>query len=359
MPSLIPVEAVGEAAFPAALQRVWERGDAVLPVDPRLPAPARAAALDALGVGRPVQEGDALVVATSGTTGAPKGVVLTHDAVRASALATSRRIGADPAHDHWLACLPLAHVGGLSVVTRALVTGIPLTLLPRFDAAAVEASPATLVSLVPTALARVDPSRFRVVLLGGSAPPAGLPANVVVTYGMTETGSGVVYDGVPLDGVEVRVAADGEVLVRGPMLLRCYRDGSDPKDGDGWLPTGDAGEVGADGRLHVHGRLGDVIVSGGEKVWPAPVEAVLRTHPGVADATVVGRPDPDWGEAVVALVVPADPASPPSLDALRSWVKEHLPAFAAPRRVVLVDDVGRTPLGKRRREPGQPRPTRR
>src|SRR5439155_27241330 len=133
-------------------------------------------------------------------------------AVRASALATSRRLVVDPEADHWLACLPLAHVGGLSVVTRALVTDTPLSLLPGFDAAAVDGSPATLVSLVATALRRIDPSRWRVIVLGGSAPPASLPPNVVTTYGMTETGSGVVYNGLPLAGVEARV--DEQIWLR-------------------------------------------------------------------------------------------------------------------------------------------------
>ena len=135
--------------------------------------------------------------------------------------------------DHWLACLPLSHVGGLAVVTRALSTGTRLTVLPGFDPAAVQSSEATLVSLVATALRRIDPARFRLIVLGGAAVPDDLPGNVVTTYGMTETGSGIVYDGVPLDGVEVRVADDGEIHVRGPMLLRAYRRADadvDPRD---------------------------------------------------------------------------------------------------------------------------------
>ena len=190
--------------------------------------------------GVPVEEGDALVVSTSGTTGRPRGVVLTHAAVTASALATSRRLGVDAARHRWLACLPLSHVGGLSVVTRALLTGAALTVHPGFDAGAVMAAagPEVLVSLVPTTLARVEPGRFHTVVLGGSAPPAGLPANVVTTYGLTETGSGVVYDGVALDGVDVAVDAGGQIRLRGPMLLRAYRDGTVATDAEGWLRDG-------------------------------------------------------------------------------------------------------------------------
>ena len=342
MRRLLLIEAVPGAAFVDALERAWGDGDAVLPLDPRLPEAAVDLLVAAMRLDEPVDDGDALVVATSGTTGAPKGVVLTHDAVRSSAMATSARLGVDPATDRWLSVLPLAHVGGLSVVTRALVTGTPLTFDPG--------EPASLVSLVATQLGRFDVSRFRRVVLGGSAPPPETPANCVVTYGMTETGSGVVYDGRPLDGVEVR-DVDGELHVRGPMLLRAYRDGTDPKDADGWLPTGDSGSVLDDGSVRVDGRLADVIVTGGEKVWPDPVEAALRAAPGVAEVAVGGRPDPEWGHRVVAWVLPSDPTAPPSLEDLRAVVKESLPPWAAPKELVLVDALPRTALGKvRRRE---------
>ena len=334
MQRLVPVVAEGRA-FVDALQRAWAAGDAVLPVDPRLPAPARDALLAAMRLDDDVESGDALVVATSGTTGEPKGVVLTHDAVLASATATSARLAVDPWRDRWLSVLPLAHVGGLSVVTRALLTDTPLSFDP-------DDRRATLVSMVATQVRRTDVSRFRAVVVGGAAPPADLPPNAVTTYGMTETGSGVVYDGAPLDGVEVR-AVEGELQLRAPMLLRAYRDGRDPKDADGWLATGDAGEV-ADGRVTVHGRVGDVIVTGGEKVWPDPVEAVLRRVPGVAEVAVAGAPDEEWGQRVVAFIeVDADP---PSLAELRDAVKAELPAYAAPKEVVVVTSLPRTALGK-------------
>jgi O-succinylbenzoic acid--CoA ligase len=166
---------------------------------------------------------------------------------------------------------------------------------------------------------------------------------------MAETGSGVVYDGVPLDGVEVAVGADDEIRVRGPMLMRGYRDGTIPFDATGWLATGDAGRLGPDGKLTVYGRLSDVIISGGEHVWPAAVEAVLSRHPGVADVAVAARPDPEWGQRVVAFVVPTGVGDPPTLDELRGLVKEQLAPWAAPREVVLVDSLPKTALGKVRR----------
>lgn len=359
MPDLVALDLPGGDRFVDELRRAWDRGDAVLPVDRRLPAPARDRLLDAMAptrvvdehgehrlAGRGVDPGDALVVATSGSTGSPKGVVLTHTAVRASAEVTSRRLDVT-ADDCWLACLPLAHVGGLSVVTRALHTHTRLMVHDGFDAAAVEAAArhgATLVSLVATALARIDPALFRVILLGGSRPPAEQPPNTVATYGLTESGGGVVYDGRPLDGVEVRLAPDGEIHLRGPMLLRGYRDGTNPLDGDGWLATGDLGHWRDDGRLHVEGRRGDLVITGGENVWPEQVEAVLATHPAVADVAVTGEPDPEWGQRVVAWVVPRGQA--PTLQALRDHVAAAAPGFMAPKELRLVGSVPRTALGK-------------
>lgn len=393
----------------------------MLPIDPRLPevgvrrlvaALRPASMVDAdgsrrrLADGVAVEPGDALVMATSGTTGDPKGCVLTHAAVAASARATSDRLGVDPEVDRWLACLPLSHVGGLSVVTRALVTGTPLSVHPGFSAKAaadaVRSEGVTMVALVATALRRVDAGTFRTVVLGGSAPPAELPGNAVTTYGMTETGSGVVYDGWPLDGVEIEVvpavpgpgsgrprsgrpgsgrrepgpvpgpapgsgvaraagavgASEGEIHLRGPMLVRAYRqcgastDGrdpdlyQDPKSADGWLATGDWGVLSADGRLSVLGRLSDLVITGGENVWPAAVEEALQCLPGVAAVAVGGRPDPEWGQRVVAWIVPADPLDPPTLESLRARVAEELPRFAAPRELVLVNSLPRTSLGK-------------
>jgi O-succinylbenzoic acid--CoA ligase len=364
VPSLVALAVPGGPSFVTELRRAWDAGDAVVPVDTRLPPRAADRLLDTLRPavvvdgdgerwnrpgGMPVEAGDGLVVATSGTTGEPKGVVLTHDAVASSATATSTRLGVDVRSDRWLACLPVAHIGGLAVITRALLTGTRLTALPRFDAAevirAARVDGATLVSLVATAFARVEAGLFRAVLLGGSTPPPRLPKNVIATYGMTETGSGVVYDGRTLDAVEARVVG-GEIMLRGPMLLRCYRDGHDPKTSDGWLSTGDAGAIQPDGRITVLGRMSDLVITGGENVWPPAVEAAIAGHPLVSEVAVAGRPDPEWGDRVVAWVVPRDLAKPPDLASLRTFVTDQLPAYAAPRELVLVGRLPRSAVGK-------------
>jgi o-succinylbenzoate---CoA ligase len=351
VPRLLAIDATGQR-FVDALRRAWDAGDAVLPVDPRLPGTAARSLVSALRADEPIAPGVALVVPTSGTTGAPKGVELTHAQVAASAEATSTHLDIDPARHRWLACLPLAHVGGLSVVTRAWHTGTGLVVHDAFDADAVDAAAragCTHVSLVATALARIDPTPWTRIVLGGAAPPPDRPANAVVTYGLTETASGVVYDGVALPGVDVRIAGDGEILLRGPMIATVHRDGSPVVDADGWLHTGDLGRLGADGRLEVHGRRGDMIISGGENVAPDPVEQRLRAHPAIADAAVVGRPDPEWGQRVVAVVELAEGAATPSLDEVRDWVREVLPAFAAPKDLEVRATLPRTSLGKVRR----------
>ena len=264
------------------------------------------------------------------------------------------------------------------MVTRSILTETPVLVIPGFEAETVEelgrAGRATHVSLVATALHRLDPSVFTCVLLGGSRVPADLPPNAVATYGMTETGSGVVYDGVPLDGVEIAVrdvpdedaAADadglpleGEILVRAPMLLRCYRDRSDGRvvgpDGErSWFATGDAGRLDGSGVLTVSGRLDDVIVTGGEKVWPDLVERIVITHPGVSDVAVWKRADPEWGDRVVAWVVPTALGRSRGqfrdmFSEVREMVSEQLAPWAAPKEVVLVEELPRNPAGKVRR----------
>nr|WP_190318553.1 AMP-binding protein [Nocardiopsis listeri] len=302
----------------------------------------------------------ALVITTSGSTGAPKGVELSATALWTSARASVARIGAAPG-DTWLCVLPAGHISGVQVMTRAYVTGTRAVHAP-FDVDGVLEAAERLrphVSLVPTQLRRllaagVDLSLFGTILLGGAAAEPDLlerartaGGRVITTYGMSETCGGCVYDGVPLDGVRVRVDAEedgapGRILLGGPILLTDYRmppetvvdPGVLADDGTGRrLRTNDLGRLGPDGRLQVLGRVDEVINTGGHKVVPGQVNTILSEYPKVAESVVVGRPDPEWGERVCAVVVPVDPADPPLLDQLRSHVRERLPAYAAPREL--------------------------
>jgi O-succinylbenzoic acid--CoA ligase len=348
-------------------------GPAIAPLDAGLPPARLAGLIDALRPGSVVDtegvtsarsgpyegvaEGTAVVVGTSGSTGVPKGVELSAAALRHSARASLDRVGAR-AGERWLCCLPATHVAGLAVLVRSLVSGTEPVLAERADAETVAASGCAHVSLVPTQLQRLLQAAgaplagFSSVLLGGAAAPAGLldaardsGVPVVTTYGMTETCGGCVYDGVPLDGVRAEVREDGRIWISGPVLFSGYVGG--PRTpADGWFRTGDLGVIDAAGRLAVRGRADDVINTGGHKVVPGEVAAALQTCPGVRDVVVVGQPDPEWGERVVAVVVPADPRDPPALELLRSHVRERLPRYATPSRVVMVDAVPMLPSGK-------------
>ncbi|MDQ1747601.1 MAG: o-succinylbenzoate---CoA ligase [Frankiaceae bacterium] len=343
------------------MEAAWAAGDAVLPLDPALPTDVRRRVEAELRPDLPVDGDVALVIATSGSTGVPKGVELSAAALEASARATAERIGL-AADDVWLSCLPWHHIAGLQVWLRARLLGSGLRVQPRFDVVgfAAAAGDATVTSLVPTQLRRLldagaDLARFRVILLGGGKPPPGLVeraqeagANVVTTYGMSETCGGCVYDGKPLRGVGVRVDGDGRVWLRGPVLASGYRlrpDLTAEALVDGWLRTADRGRIAPDGDLVVFGRLDDVVVSGGENVDPAAVAAVLATHPSVDDVAVVGVPDDEWGQAVAAVVVLADGASLTVADA-RAWCADRLPVAALPRHVIEVDAMPMLASGK-------------
>jgi len=368
---LIALDLPQDDAVASVIEDIWEDGDAVCILDHRLAGPARQRALAALAPtvlidrsgrhrlpgGTPVESGDALVILTSGSMASPKAAVHTVDSLTASAAMTSARLGVNPVTSQWLCCLPIVHIGGFSVISRSLLTSTPLQVRAHSDPSVLEeaaSSGVTHVSLVTAMLQRIDPSIFDCIVLGAAAPPTDLPSNVVTTYGLTETGSGVVYSGLPLDGVDLAIGnadADGygEILLRTPTLFRAYRDRPAPSVSgpDGtlhWFPTGDGGRLSESGKLEVTGRLADVIVTGGEKVYPIDVETVIRQMEGVSDVAVWKRPDPVWGERVVAWIAPN--GDPPSLDTVRATVKENLSAFAAPKELEIVASIPRSALGK-------------
>ncbi|GII03393.1 AMP-binding protein [Planobispora takensis] len=356
----------GPGLFHAVAAALDGDGPAVLPLSPGLPPAALAAALATLrpthldGVPRPdgvgVAAGVAAVIATSGSTGVPKGVELPAAALRASASASLERLGAGPG-ERWLCCLPPSHVSGLQVLVRSLLGGTDPIIHDAFSPEAVLDSGAGHVSLVPTQLRRLlevtgDLSLFRTILLGGAAAPADLlararaaGARIVTTYGMSETCGGCVYDGRPLRGVDLKIGDDGRIRVAGPVLFSGYRlrpDLTAAATEGGWFVTSDLGTLDGGG-LGVLGRADDVINTGGEKVVAAAVAAVVSAYPSIADAVVVGRPDPEWGERVVAVVVSPDP---PALAELRAFVKERLPAYAAPAELDVVTEIPLLPNGK-------------
>jgi O-succinylbenzoic acid--CoA ligase len=359
---LVAIDMPAGDAFVNVLRKVWDSGDAVLPIDQRLPEVARKNLItqfkvssligaDGLRVkvapGEPVDEGDALVVATSGSTGEPKGVVHTHGSIKAAVTNTGARLGCSAA-DHWLACISLAHVGGLSVVLRALHFGSQLTIESRADKATIESAVkngTNMTSLVPTILHSVDISNFKTVLVGGAHTSTNLPSNAISTYGLTETFGGVVYNGEPIDGVEIRIGTDSEIEIRCDSLLRTYRNGIDPKNSEGWLHTGDLGEF-KDGKLTVLGRKDDLIKTGGYKVWPITVENSLRQHEVVADVVVAGTPDEKWGQTVTAWVVLRSDTRSFRLEDLSKHVRLTLPVYCVPKKVFIVDEIPRSSLGK-------------
>lgn len=324
-----------------AVHARWLRGEAAIPVDPRLTETERARRL---GVRPP--RGTALTVFTSGTTAHPKPVHIGFDNLYANAVGSALALGLRR-DERWLCPLPLSHVGGLMVLARSLVYGTT-ALLGGLD----RLGEATIASVVPTQVRRVleDPRppapELRCLLVGGApldpalrerALKAGLP--VVETYGLTEATSQVTIDGWPLPGTSVTLADDGEILVSGPTVA-----------GGGVLRTGDLGRMDARGRLTVVGRKTDIIVSGGENVAPAEVEAALLAHPDVADALVFGRADPEWGEAVTARVVLREGAST-GADDLRAWCSDRLARYKVPKAIELVEALPRTSSGKLVRRP--------
>ena len=353
--------------FCVALHAVLRLGAVAVPVDLRLRAGEReritqgtAAVIDGPVIGTPAAEArlrdrhdldaPAIVVHTSGTSGAPKPVELTYGNWLWSALGSAVALGLD-AEERWLCALPLSHVGGLSIVLRSAIYGTTALVHERFDTervldALMDDRP-TMVSLVPTTLQRLldaglrDPPALRWALLGGApvtnalqgrAAAVGVP--VAPTYGLTEACSQVTTLGAPLFCTKVRIATDGEVLVSGPTVA--------PSAG-ARIATGDLGEWGPDGALRILGRKADTIITGGENVAPAEVEAVLEAHPGVVEAAVHGRAHPDWGEAVVATVV-ADPAL--DEEDLRAWCAARLASFKVPKEIAFTAALPRTQSGK-------------
>lgn len=315
------------------------------------------------------------VLPTSGSSGRPKGVALSRRAFLAATAASAAILGWRE-DDRWLLSLPLAHVGGLSILLRCLAARRAVVLAdpaPSFDPGAVarqlERDAVTLVSWVPTQLRRMLqlegwglPKRLRAILVGGAAASPALMAAAAargwpchLTYGATEAASQIATQrkpalagcGPPVDGVEIRVEEDGRLAVRGENLLSYYLpSGATGKDRDGFFATGDLGRIDPEGHLHVLGRADDVIVTGGENVHPLQVEAALEEDPAIVAAAVFPLPDEEWGQIVAAALVPAQGRSLPDLEALRETLRACLPAYALPRRIFELEALPQNAVGK-------------
>ncbi len=366
------------SALAQAAVAAWDAGEVIAPLNPAAPAAELTrllellrptAVVDATGRHRrsdgvPARAGLAALVVTSGTTGMPKGVELTRAGMEVMARGYSAGVGAGP-DAHWLACLPLHHVASLGPIARAYVMGTRWTAHDGFDVERVGRAPraegATIVSVVPTVLRRLLDAgapihEFRCVIVGGAPCPPALReraehagVRVVDAYGMTETWGGWALNGRPIDGVEYTLAADSEILVRGAVVMRGYRFDTQASatalDPDGWLHTGDIGDIG-DGCVRVIDRTKDLVISGGVNVSPTEVEGVLGRHPDVDDVCVIGVPDDEWGERVVAVVVPTSDARPPDVEHLRAFARDELSAAKLPREVRIVGEIPRSPSGK-------------
>ena len=318
-----------------------------------------------------------LLIATSGSTGEPKGVVLSADNLRASVAAAVDRLELQTT-DSWLACLPLFHIGGAAILLRCLAVGARVLLPPGFEAAAVwariAAGEVSHISLVPAMLARLlevaadqrPHRRLRVVLVGGGplspalaqrAHALGWP--ICVSYGMSETGSQCATDcgpqaglepgavGWPLAGFELRITEAGRIQVRGPAVMRGYLSAGMAVDGliGDWLETGDLGVLDTEGRLRVLGRADDQLTSGGKTLHPAEVEGLLRAHPQIGEVAVTGVPDATWGVRLVALYTGEVPP-----DELADWARQALPSDRRPRRYLPVTALPLNAMGKLQRD---------
>ncbi|MFV8054028.1 o-succinylbenzoate--CoA ligase [Mycobacterium sp. 48b] len=351
------------------------RGSAILPV-PADDDRQSALLTTTLRAGEAIDDDVAVVISTSGTTGTPKGALLTADALRASATATHARLGGD---GRWLLALPAHHIAGLQVLVRSLLAGTaPVTVAASFDSGELPAAVAALgagrryASLVAVQLDKSlrDPAAAEAladldaVLIGGGPMPAGVAeravaagVNVVRTYGMSETAGGCVYDGVALDGVKVRLAgatpaptsgAASRVMLGGATVARGYRNpvSPDPFAEPGWFQTDDLGTVDDSGVLRILGRVDDAVSTGGLTVLPQLVESALASHPAIAECAVFGVPDERLGQRVVAALVLTPGASAPDVAELRGHVAQTLDATAAPREVHVVEALPRRGIGK-------------
>ncbi len=296
-----------------------------------------------------VPEHARLVATTSGTSGLPKVVCHSWENLEASAKASLAYLGAKEGEGLWINALPINHVGGFTTITKSHFANHHLVTLKSFDYSAFEelarsSSVPIYTSLVKANLTKLELSLFEKILLGAGTPPSRRPQNAVVTYGLTETGSGCVYDGIALEGVDIKIE-DGEILLRGPMIAQSYRDGTPLTDANGYFHTGDSGSLGVNGVLKVDGRISETINTGGEKVAPNAIEEAINEALELPEYAIFGCRDESFGE-IVAIAITNYEGSGITLDALQEVVTERFPRYFVPRRLFTVDSLTKTDLGK-------------
>jgi O-succinylbenzoic acid--CoA ligase len=358
----------------------WENSDAPLILDPRLPKKLREKIITNLRPhlyikqnqepiklpgGIPVSENDALIIPTSGTTGDPKGVILTHQAIKSSVKLTHKYLNFDPVSDKWLLILPPYHIGGLMVILRSLLCNTSFEALEQVSENSLNTKLIQGYNLTAAVGSQINFFReleFKAVLFGAMPTETKNQPNFIQTYGLTETCSGVVYNGVCLEGVTTKIEPEtGQIFLKSPTLLRAYRnnlnnplavtpEGWDPKTTDGFFPTKDVGFINQFGKLEVLGRIDDVIITGGEKVWPQKVETTLKSLPGVKDVALTGLPHPKWGSIVCALIVYKDQRYKYSYQDLKALLLNELAFYEIPKLITSVPELPKTPLGKLKRK---------
>lgn len=363
MAQLIAFSKVQSNSLVGEILQCWDAGNAVAILSPDLPKTYANDLITLIDPDRLVGENNtelkcrrrhelvddaALVIATSGTSGAPKAVVHTHASLRASANATAKFLGINHGEGLWINALPLMHIGGFSTITKSLYQNMSLEILPRFDYETIQRMASdnpTYMPIVRANLSKVNPKLFRALVLGGGVAPSQVPHNAFVTYGLTETGSGCVYNGRALDGVRLMISENSEILIAGDMLAPSYRDNRPLTGSGGYFHTGDLGEIDSD-VLTVFGRASDVIRSGGETITPGTVEAILSAIPGVTESAVIGVRDEQFGQIAWAVLVLESTTKTITLEEIKELVREHLPHYFAPRGLTILTKLPKTPLGK-------------
>ncbi len=376
MSNLVAVDLPQNNKFLQIVKEVWDSGDAVFVIDQRFSPSLKKQTIESIrpkylidsngkntlpnSVG--VSSNDALVQLTSGTTGYPKSIIHTFDSLKAHGAMVNEFLKVNPKEDRWIACLPLSHIGGLGVVMRAYFANMQVEIIKAPDKTELErlnANGYNMVSLVASILDRINVNSYKAVVIGGMAEPDNVPDNVFPTYGLSESGGGVVYKGECLRGVRIKIQPGSQLIeIDSPTLLRAYRSmynsalgeyvvskqGIAPELHDGYFVTSDCGYFEND-RLKILGRRDDLINTGGEKIWAKTLEDIILSINGIDRVCVMGLKDQKWGQKIVAAVVKSKNSKATSEDIIQT-VKNRLASWAVPKEIQFVDDLPKTAIQK-------------